>query len=489
VAEAVYGGAVIEERELLKALRWYDGFVIALANPGFLIGSLGYSIGALGGWAAMFLWTTSMVIGVLSNFIYSETAAMFPDKPGGISLYAHEGWRRYFSLVGPIATFGYWFAWSSVLALFGIVIGSLIQAEWFPGETWTFDTGPVDAGLPHVIAAVAIVAVWIVNIFGIRPAVWLAYITGAMLMIPLAVFIVLPYFTGDWESSNMTWTLDDPGQPWGGWKVALVWLFVMGWSAYGVEACATFAPEYKDTVNDTSLALRSSALFSLVVYALLPLGIGGVMSQEAVAENPVAFYVPAFDEILGGGSDVMVVLLIASLLLSMNTATADGSRALYGIARDKMTIKELYHLNRYHVPARAMTVDMIVNLGLVFFVGNTLAILYTGNVGYILAHFFALTAFVLLRRDRPGWPRPIRVSPLFVPIALALAAVNAVLIYVGVTDPGLTYAAETKHVLIGLAVLAISVLLFLYRRLVQDKSRVVLREETPTMPPAGVPAP
>jgi amino acid transporter len=482
VGEAVYAGAVVEERELLKALRWYDGFVIALANPGFLIGSLGYSIGALGGWAAMFLWTVSMLIAVLSNWIYSEQAAMFPEKSGGISLYAHEGWRRYFSLVGPVATFGYWFAWSSVLALFGIVIGSLIQAEWFPGETWTFDTGPVDAGLPHVIAAGVIVGVWLVNIFGIKPAVWLAYLTGAMLMIPLAVFIVLPYFTGDWESSNMTWTLDDPGQPWGGWKVALVWLFVMGWSAYGVEACATFAPEYKDTARDTSLALRSSALFSLAVYALLPLGIGGVLSQEAIAENPVAFYVPAFQQILGGGSDVMVVLLIASLVLSMNTATADGSRALYGIARDDMTIKQLDHLNRFHVPARAMTVDMIVNLGLVFFVGNTLAILYTGNVGYMLAHVFALTAFVFLRRDRPNWPRPIKVSALFVPVAIVLAAANAVFIYVGITDPGLTYAAETKHVLIGLGVLGISILLFFYRRLVQDKARITFREETPQMP-------
>ena len=482
MGEAVYAGAVVEERELLKALRWYDGFVIALANPGFLIGSLGYSIGALGGWAAMFLWTVSMVIAVLSNWIYSEQAAMFPDKSGGISLYAHEGWRRYFSLVGPVATFGYWFAWSSVLALFGIVIGSLIQAEWFPGETWTFDTGPVDAGLPHVIAAGVIIGVWIVNIFGIKPAVWLAYLTGAMLMIPLAVFIVLPYFTGDWDSANMTWTLDDPGQPWGGWKTALVWLFVMGWSAYGVEACATFAPEYKDTVRDTSLALRSSALFSLAVYALLPLGIGGVMSQEAIAENPVAFYVPAFQEILGGGSDIMVILLIASLVLSMNTATADGSRALYGIAKEEMTVKQLDHLNRFHVPARAMTVDMIVNLGLVFFVGNTLAILYTGNVGYMLAHVFALTAFVLLRRDRPNWPRPIKVSALFVPIAIVLAAANTVFIYVGITDPGLTYAAETKHVLIGLAVLGISILLFFYRRLVQDKTKVTFREETPTVP-------
>ena len=129
--------AVVEERQLLKAMRWYDGFVVALANPGFLIGSLGFSIGVLGGWGAMFLWGVSMFIGVLSNWIYSESAAMFPDKPGGISLYANEGWRRYFTFVGPVATFGYWFAWSSVLALFGIIIGSLIQAEWASGETWS----------------------------------------------------------------------------------------------------------------------------------------------------------------------------------------------------------------------------------------------------------------------------------------------------------------------------------------------------------------
>jgi amino acid transporter len=502
VAEAaVTAGAVIEERQLLKALRWYDGFVIALANPGFLIGSLGYSIGAIGGWSAMFLWTVSMVIGVLSNWVYAETAAMFPDKPGGISLYAHEGWRRYFSLVGPIATFGYWFAWSSVLALFGIVIGSLIQGQWFPGEpaggigagaTGYFSSGPVEIGLPHLIAAGVIVFVWLINIFGIRPTMWVAYITGGLLMIPLGVFIVLPYFTGDWHSSYMTWSLNDPGQPWGGWKVAFVWLFVMGWSAYGVETCAAFAPEYKDTVRDTSLALRSSALFSLAVYALLPLGIGGVLTQQQIAADPVAFYVPAFHKIIGGGSDVMIVLLIASLLLSMNTATADGSRALYGIARDDMTVKQLFHLNRFHVPARAMTVDMVVNLGLVFFVGNTLAILYAGNMGYFLAHIFALTAFVLLRRDRPKWPRPIRMSRIWIPIALLVAAANTLFLAVGITDPGLTYAAKPRHVAIGFAVLAVSILLFLYRRIVQDHERPHWREDAPAVPEgttaAGVPA-
>ena len=33
-----------------------------------------------------------------------------------------------------------------------------------------------------------------------------------------------------------------------------------------------------------------------------------------------------------------------------------------------MTIKQLYHLNRWHVPARAMTVDLVVNVLLVLFI-------------------------------------------------------------------------------------------------------------------------
>ena len=470
--------AVVEERQLLKAMRWYDGFVVALANPGFLIGSLGYSIGALGGWGAMFLWGISMAIGTLSNWIYSESAAMFPEKPGGIALYAHEGWRKYFTFVGPVASFGYWFAWSSVLALFGIVIGGLIKAEWFSGNTWSLDYGTSTLptlGIEHFIAAGLIVVVWLFNIFGIRLSVKVAYITGAMLMVPLVVFIFLGYLTGDWESGNMNFGVDN-------WQEAVVWLYIMGWSAYGVETCAAFAPEYKDTVRDTSLALRSAALFSLGVYILLPMGIAGVTGEQAAIDNPIGFFVTGFDQILGGGSDIMVVFLIASLLLSMNTATADGSRALYGIARDDMTIKQLNHLNSYRVPARAMFLDMIVNLALVFFVGNVLAILVAGNLGYMSAHFFALTGFLLLRRDRPNWPRPIKLAPAWLGVAALLAAINGFFIIYGASHPELTGYGGSKETWIGVGVLLFSIVLFAFRSIVQDGEMVHLREETPKMP-------
>jgi amino acid transporter len=473
--------AFVQERHLLKALRWYDGFVIALCNPGFLVASLGYSMGALGTWGAVFLWAVSAAVGMLQSWIYTESASMFPDKPGGISLYAHEGWRGRFSLVGPIGAFGYWIGWSVVLSIFGKIIGDLIQTKWFPGTTWTVYDGVVHLQLRDFIAIGCIVAVWLLNIYGIRPAVWISYVTGAGLMIPLAIVIVAPYLTGNWHSANMTWALHG----FSGFKVAMVYLFLFGWSAYAAEVCATFAPEYRDTRRDTTLALRSAATFTLLVYLLFPLGLGGVTGAPSSATAEGQFYVPAFAKIVGSGAaGVMLVLLIGSLFLSMISSTADGSRALYGIARDDMTIKQLYHLNRFHVPARAMTVDLGVNVLLVMFISSNLAILYMSNIGYVLSHVFALSGFLLLRRDRPNWPRPIKVGPIWLGIAAVLCVFNIVLVGFGVTNPTLTGYGTWADMWIGVGVLVGSVLLYVYRRIVQDKERVTFREEVPTEPSA-----
>jgi amino acid transporter len=268
--------------------------------------------------------------------------------------------------------------------------------------------------------------------------------------------------------------------------VALMWLFIMCWSAYGVEVCASFAPEYHDTKRDTALALRSAGMFSLFVYVLLPLGLGGVVGN---AGDAGPYYVAAFTEVAGSGlGDIALISLITSLILSMNTATADGGRALYGIARDDMTIKWFYNLNRFHVPARAMTVDMFVNVLLILFIANNLAILYLSNIGYVFAHVLALTGFLLLRRDRPEWPRPIKVAPTWTALAGVLAAFNLLLVIWGVTQQELAallggYTFSDAPFLIGVGILVLSVLLFFYRRTVEDKQPITFRDQNvPTVP-------
>jgi amino acid transporter len=487
--------AVVEERHLIKTLRWYDGFVIALANPGFLLGSLGYSVGDLGGWGAVLLWaiTAAMIVPVM--VLYSELAAMFPNKSGGFPLYANEGWRKHTTLVGPIATFGYWIGWSVVLSFLGLFCGQIAQAAWFPNEPFGtqtfggasgegyFSTGPVDVGLPHLIAIGLILAVWIFNVFGTRVGVTFGYLAGLLLMVPLFCFMILPFLNGDFTADNLTYKLNDGGLAWGGLQLALVWIWIMIWSAGGVDTCATFAPEYRDTVRDTRRALLSAAVFSLVVYTLLPLGLVGGVGEETVA----AFdYVGALNQLVGAtATDFFVVVILASFVISMNTATADGGRALFGISRDGLTIKELGRLNRFNVPGYAMTLDMAINILFVLFIGNIFGILAASNIGYVLAHVFALSGYVLLRRDRPVWPRPIKLPAYWTGIAAVLCAAFVVFTVVGVgwfqTAAG-GYGG-TKEKLIGFGVLAASILLFFFRRVVQDREKVHWREETPELPP------
>ena len=101
-------------------------------------------------------------------------------------------------------------------------------------------------------------------------------------------------------------------------------------------------------------------------------------------------YVGALNTLVGkGATDFFVVVILFSFIISMNTATADGSRALYGISKDGMTIKELGRLNRWNVPGNAMTLDTIINILFVLFVGNIFGILAASNIGYVLAHVFA----------------------------------------------------------------------------------------------------
>ena len=91
--------AQVEERELLRAMNWYDGFVVAMANPTFLLTSLGASVTTLGGWGAIIVWLISVGVGGLHNNLYAELAAMFPKLAGGVAIFAHEAWKRYTAFV------------------------------------------------------------------------------------------------------------------------------------------------------------------------------------------------------------------------------------------------------------------------------------------------------------------------------------------------------------------------------------------------------
>lgn len=457
--------------QLPKKMRWWDGFAMSMTMPAALIATLGASIADLGGWGAAVLWAISMLIAMGVNWIYTELATMFPESSGGITHYAAEAWKKRAPWVAPLASVGYWFPWGTNLATYGAITGALIQAQWFPDSAWVINIGPIELSLPIVIGIGVILFMYLINIVGVRMTMAFVYITAGILMIPLFAFIVLPLFSGSWTPAELTWNLHGVE----GLRKALVWLYIMAWTTFGIEVCATFAPEYKDSVKDTTRAIKAAVLFCMGVFFLIPITLGGYAGEAAIKDDPATFFVASFGSLVGGASDIMVLCLIASLLLIMTTSVADASRVLFNMGKTGITVRAVGKLNKRGVPVRALNVMLVLNIVVLVVLQSPLAIIVTGNLGYILTHIFAVSGFFILRKDRPDAKRPIRLPNFFVPLSIALTAFMVLILVVGATGFSITGYGGFKELAIALGVLATGIIIWVFVKK-NDAKRGIDRE-------------
>lgn len=485
------GHAGAEPTVMPKKLRWFDGFAMSMTMPAALIATLGASISGLGGWGAAVLWAISMVLAAGVNWLYTELATMFPESSGGISDYAAKAWSKRAPWVAPLAGIGYWLPWGTNLATYGAVTGALVQAQWFRESDWALTLGPITINFPILVGLIVIVVLYAINAIGVRFAMVFVYITAAILMIPLFVFIVLPMFQSEWRPLDLSWRLDG----WEGLHTALVWMYIMAWTTFGVEVCATFAPEYRDSVKDTSKAIRFAVLFCLGVFFLIPITLGGYAGEAAVDADPATFFVQSFSTLVGGvGSDVMVVCLIASLLLIMVTSVADASRVLFNMGKERITVPALGKLDRRGIPMRALNVMLVMNIVVLVVLQSPLAIIVTGNLGYLITHILAVSGYWLLRKERPDLARPIRLPRIFTPLSIVITVILVVILVVGATGFSVTGYGGFKELAIALGILAAGIVIWWFvRRRDRTSGSVGPRDadapSTTTAPPRTEPTP
>jgi amino acid transporter len=466
--------------ELPKTMGWLDGVAFGVCAPGSAFASIGFSVVALGGWWSTAIWVFATAVAITAARLYAELASMFPKKSGGIAMYAEEGWRPYSTLVGPLATWGYWVAWSAAGAVFAVTIAAALQAEFFASQDWTVDAGLTTLTFGKLLAAAILVGCFLVNLRGARFTARWGVATGVITVLVLLMMSVVPFLTGDVDLDRVGGHLDASG--FDAVRVVMVWFFVMFWTIGGLELAASFTPEFRNGWRDTRKALVVVGAISVVCLGLMPIAVTGVLGEEAIAANPGNFMVAVFNEVLPVASWVPTLLLCAVFLLVILAGDADGSRTLYGMSHDRMTLRQFGHLNRRNAPSRALTTSLVFNLFLVLFVSNSLAIIAAANLGYTLAHFFAVSGFLLLRRDRPDWPRPDRVPSAWLPAAGVVAVILLVAVLLGATGFSVTGYGGTKELIIGIVVLSVAWLFFFARRLGQDREPIEWREPAPRVP-------
>jgi amino acid transporter len=158
----------------------------------------------------------------------------------------------------------------------------------------------------------------------------------------------------------------------------------------------------------------------------------------------------------------VTVMLLAALLLSALNAIMGSARSLYQMSLDGQCPRVFASVNKHNVPAFAMAVNIVLNIGLMY-IGTPAFVMVASNVGYLISFVPVLIGYYMLRQDHPEFARPFRLPEFMKYVALFVAALFFIMWIWGGPLWGWTYYG------IGWLIMLSYIPLYLYRTRVEDR--------------------
>lgn len=471
---------VCEPGTLERSIDWKQGLAIAIGVPLLILPSIGYFSSYL--WSfAIIVWGLSVFQGFMQNLAYGELATAFPNASGlpgfaqnVFKTRGHTGKYDKGKLIGGFSAWSYWFAWNPVLAIFAILVGFYLHSL-FPSLAASFSEYQLSLAAGIVIFGGLIIA----NYRGLSSGAFVGYILAAFSLIPMAIITLAPYFTGDFVMANITSTWLPTDWVWNLKHILiLLGIFAMAqWSACAWETAAIYGPEYKKPGSDVPKALFSCGAICLVAYILVQTTVTGVLGIDGIAAAPIDPMLPVAQAALGNvGSTIAIVMLIAAMVLIIQTAYLGSSRAMHSMAIEGNLPKIFAKTNAHGTPVLAMIVIAIFNLILIS-MGTPTAILAASAIGYVCANGISLFAYVKAKSDPylAGLDRPFKAPTGWKNMALLFGLFNLPLCLVGVIYLN-SIEGSWFSTIVGICVLGLYIPMWLYSQHEVHKDKLAAHE-------------
>jgi len=374
------------------------------------------------------VWLLGAAFAFLGATAYAEHGAMAPGA-GGVYPWARRAFGDY-----PAFLVGYsdWLQQCSSMAGLGLLIGE-----------YTGAVVPALEGRSLAVAGAILLGLLAAQWKGVKTLAGIQEVTsvlkgGALLLLVAAIFL-LPAAPPA-EGAVRT---DLP-------LVAAVILAMQGviftfdayyYPIYGGE-------EFTNPGRDIPRAIFYSLAGVTALYLLLNLAFVRLLSLPSMAGDPFVAATAA-RRLLGPiGDTVLRVMMVVSILGTINTQFMASSRILFSLSRDR-----LFPINTQSVNAGGTpTTGLLLSIAVAFFFllsGTFTAVIATLSVFIVLNYLICFLALIRLRIAEPDRERPYHAWGY--PWTTGAAILIAVVFLVGVvwSDPG--------HALLGLGVLALSV--------------------------------
>ena len=400
--------------ELLRTIDWKQGLIIAMGIPILIVPSLCDLSLTL--WAmSIIIWVFSVLSGFLLNLPLGEMCATFGVAGiGGSIQHVYRDDEKYKNkkintgrVIGSLGAWAYFATWVPVIPIFTIMTGVYINDYFnlgFEGFTAT--------GFYLLLGALIYGFIILSGRKGLEGGAKVQLILAGITIVPILIICLVPLFNGMFNLDYITGELVPETKPWNlSETVPWAWdgdtiLMILGcftvaqWSAVGWESAATYGAEYKQPEKDVPKALTACGLLCLFMYFVIAFCMYGTLGNTGIEEAGASTLIPIAKGDFGDiGGLIAVFLLIAGMVMIIQSAFLATARTIQIMAKDGNFPLLFSKTNKYGVPMYAMFFEAAIGFIIILAGISASQILAVSALGFAIALGMCCCAFIKSRRD------------------------------------------------------------------------------------------
>ncbi|WP_019989693.1 APC family permease [Rudanella lutea] len=376
----------------IHKIGWRTACSLVIAN---MVGtgvftSLGFQLAAVQNtWSILLLWTLGGVLALIGAFTFAELGTHYPDEKGGDYVFISKG-------LHPLL--GYLSAWVSL-------VGGFAAPVAIAGKAMESYLEPFGLAYPRLLTVGLILVIGVIHSITLRHSSLFQNATTLIKMAFVGVVLAIGFYVAplagnalDWGSGYQQEVFTSP------FAVSLLYVT---YAYTGWNAAAYIVSEIREPGRNLPKALLLGSLVVTVLYVALQLVFLRLSSVEQLTgQADVA--VVAFGGRFGDTAGRWISIGIAfQLVATMSSYIWIGGRVTSRMARDFPLWSYFRHENSHHIPVRAIWLQILLTLVLLFSGTLEQVLLCTS---FVLQLMGTLAIASLLRTERlpTDFPSPFR---------------------------------------------------------------------------------
>ncbi|MBV8495870.1 MAG: APC family permease [Gammaproteobacteria bacterium] len=376
-------------------------------------------------------WVIGSLYALMGALAVSELAAMIPET-GGFRVYAR---RAYGEGVGFVI------GWCDWLTNVGSLAYASLTVVAFAGVLWA----PV-AGANQTIPAIAVLALFTaIHWVGLRLGSSLTKGISTLIAL-LLIAVVVACFVAAPAAKAATAPLPNSAAtlPWisGAMILAVVPALRSILTAFdGWYGPIYMAEENADPVRTLPRAIIGGTVLIALLYILINLAFVRVLPMAVLAASKLPAADAARVVFPRGGSELVTVISLLTVLSLLNSVILTTPRVLYAIGRDGFLPSKSAEVSEGGTPRMALLLTSVMTVA-VLLSGSFEQIIAMFAVLFLISYLATFLAVFVLRYREPERPRPFRAMGYPVSTGIMVLGTAALLVGAVVEDPrsGLTAA-------------------------------------------------